>query len=63
MSTRTFYTERAAECRRDAEAASLLNVKQRNLDAALAWDAMAERLSRTEAHREANLAKRVMAEG
>lgn len=63
MSTRTFYTERAAECRRDAEAASLSNVKQRNLDAALAWDAMAERLSRTEAHREANLAKRVMAEG
>ncbi len=63
MSTRTFYTERAAECRRDADAASLANVKQRNLDAAMAWDAMAERLSRTEAHREANLAKRVMAEG
>ena len=60
MSTKVFYNERAADCRRDAAAASLENVRQRNLDAATAWDAMAERLSRTEAHREANLAKRVV---
>lgn len=58
MSTLEFYTERAAECRRDAAAASLENVRRRNLDAATAWDAMAERLLRTNAHREANEAVR-----
>lgn len=54
MSTLEFYAERAAQCRRDAEASTLTNVRQRNLDAAEAWDAMADRLVRTNAHREAN---------
>ena len=62
MSTLQFYAERAAECRRDADAATLDNVKQRNLDAAVAWEAMAERMNRTIAHREANQARRDMLE-
>jgi hypothetical protein len=58
MSTLQFYAERAAECRRDAAAASLENVKRRNLEAATAWEAMADRMTRTIAHREANEAGR-----
>jgi hypothetical protein len=58
MSTLQFYAERAAECRRDADAASLENVKKRNLEAAIAWEAMADRLERTNAHRDANEAAR-----
>ncbi|WP_300973898.1 hypothetical protein [Sphingomonas sp. LHG3406-1] len=54
MSTLEFYAERAAECRRNADASTLDNVRQRNLDAASAWEAMADRLVRTNAHREAN---------
>jgi hypothetical protein len=58
MSTLQFYAERAAECRRDAAAATLVNVRQRNLEAADAWEAMAARMNRTNAHREANEAAR-----
>jgi hypothetical protein len=58
MSSLEFYAERAAECRRDAASATLDNVRQRNLDAASAWDAMADRMNRTIAHREANQARR-----
>lgn len=58
MSTLEFYAERAAQCRRDADSATLVNVRQRNLEAAEAWDAMAERITRTLAHREANEASR-----
>lgn len=58
MSTLEFYAERAAQCRREAADASLDNVKRRNLDAAAAWDAMAERMVRTNAHRDANEAAR-----
>lgn len=63
MSTLEFYAERAAQCRQDAEAATLVNVRQRNLEAAEAWDAMAERMNRTIAHREANQARREAVEG
>ena len=62
MSTLEFYTERAAQCRSEAEASALDNVRERNLNAALAWDAMAERLHRTNAHREANAAARALVE-
>ena len=62
MSTLQFYAERAAQCRRDAANATLENVRRRNLDAAEAWDGMAERITRTIAHREANLASRDPAE-
>ena len=58
MSTLQFYAERAAQCRRDADEASLENVKRRNLEAAEAWEAMADRLERTNAHRDANEAAR-----
>ncbi|GAA4011841.1 hypothetical protein GCM10022280_06940 [Sphingomonas swuensis] len=63
MSTLQFYAERAAECRKDAEAATLDNVRNRNLEAASAWEAMAERMVRTNAHREANEASRAAREG
>jgi hypothetical protein len=63
MSTLDFYNERAAECRRDADKATLENVRQRNLQAAIAWDGMAERITRTIAHREANQVGRDMLEG
>ena len=58
MSSLEFYAERAAQCRRDADEASLENVKRRNLEAAAAWEAMAERMVRTNAHRDANEAAR-----
>jgi hypothetical protein len=62
MSTLQFYADRAAECRRDAETATLVNVRQRHLDAAVAWDGMAERITKTMAHREANQVRREAAE-
>ena len=45
--THEFYRVRAAEARRDAEAASLDNVRERHLTAAVAWEKMAERGERT----------------
>ena len=54
MSTLAFYREQAARCRKEALVASLANVRALNTDAALAWDAMADRLVRTESHREMN---------
>jgi len=44
--THKFYAERAADARRDADAASLDNVRDRHLRAAAAWDAMALRQAR-----------------
>lgn len=46
--TQKFYSDRAAQARRDAEAAGLDNVRDRHLRAAAAWDVMAARLLRTE---------------
>jgi hypothetical protein len=46
--TQKFYCDRAAQARRDAEAAGLNNVRDRHLRAAEAWDVMAARLLRTE---------------
>jgi len=46
--TREFYRTRAAEALRDAESASLANVRDRCLRAAAAWEVMAARLARTE---------------
>jgi hypothetical protein len=46
--TQKFYSDRAAQARRDAEAAALDNVRDRHLRAAAAWDVMAARLLRTE---------------
>ena len=43
-----FYLERAAAARRDAQEATLANVRDRCLRAAAAWEEMAARAARTE---------------
>ena len=43
-----FYVARASEAKRDADAATLDNVRERCLRAAAAWDGMAARAARTE---------------
>jgi hypothetical protein len=45
------YLDRAAECRREAEAATLANVRDRCLSSALAWESMADRADKTETYR------------
>jgi hypothetical protein len=56
------YTERAAECRREADAAILVNVRDRCLSSALAWENMAHRAEQTETYR-ANEAERKAEQG
>ena len=58
MSTLQFYTERAAECRRQADATNLQNVRARCLSAADAWDEMADRVRRTQVYREEDAARK-----
>ena len=58
MSTLQFYNERAADCRREADASSLVNVRERCLSAALAWDQMADRVRRTESFRAQDAARK-----
>ncbi len=53
-----FYLDRAADARRDAEAATLANVRDRCLRAAAAWDDMANRVARTEKMRAETEAKK-----
>lgn len=48
MSQHEFYLTRAAEAKRDAEAATLANVRDRCLRAEAAWSDMAARAGRTE---------------
>ena len=58
--TTDFYLARAADCARDAAAATLDNVRERNLRAEAAWLAMANKLMRGEqmrAQREAEKAE------
>ncbi len=62
MSTLEFYKERAAACRAEAEGSNLLNVRERCLSAASAWDTMADRVRRTHIYRVADAARKV-AEG
>jgi hypothetical protein len=47
-SMKEFYLTRAAEARRDAEAATLQNVRDRCLRAEAAWTDMADRATRTD---------------
>lgn len=63
MSTLDFYTARAAECRRDAEAATLANVKDRCISAAEAWESMADRARRTQSYRTAHEAEKAASSG
>ena len=62
MSLLQMYTDRAAECRREADAATLENVRQRCLSSAMAWQNMASRAEQTEIYR-VNEAQRKVEEG
>jgi hypothetical protein len=55
-----FYLERAAAARRDADEATLANVRERCLRAAAAWDEMAARAARTERMRAETEAKKAL---
>jgi hypothetical protein len=58
MSTLQFYTERAADCRRQADVTNLVNVRARCLSAASAWDDMANRVRRNQVYREEDAARK-----
>lgn len=58
MSMLQFYTERSADCRREADATMLGNVRERYLSAALAWENMADRVRQTEAYRTDGVARK-----
>ena len=58
MPTVQFYTERAADCRRQAHETNLENVRVRCLSAAEAWDDMASRVRRTQVYREEDAARK-----
>ncbi|HSR00267.1 MAG TPA: hypothetical protein VLM36_10155 [Sphingomicrobium sp.] len=60
MTTLEFYTERAADCRRQASASTLVNVRDRCLSAAAAWETMADRVRRTEAFKADNEARKAL---
>jgi hypothetical protein len=60
MSTLKFYNERAAACRREADETRLVNVRERSLNAALAWDDMAQRVLRTQTYREEDEARKAV---
>lgn len=62
MSTLDFYAERAAQCRAEADATKLVNVRARCLSAASAWDDMADRVRRTQIYRIEDAARKA-AEG
>ena len=62
MATLEFYNQRAVACRAEADGSKLLNVRERWLSAAVAWDEMAAGMRRTEAYR-AEDAARKLAEG
>jgi hypothetical protein len=56
-----FYLARATEAKRDADAATLDNVRDRCLRAAAAWDGMAARAARTEKMRAKTISEKAMA--
>ncbi len=60
MTTLEFYTERAADCRRQASTSTLVNVRNRCLSAAEAWETMADRVRRTEAFKADNEARKAL---
>jgi hypothetical protein len=62
MSTLEFYDARAAQCRAEAEGTKLVNVRERCLSAASAWDSMADRVRRTQAYGVEDAARK-LAEG
>jgi hypothetical protein len=56
-----FYLARAAEARDAAQSADLANVRERNLRAAVAWEAMAARAQRSDTAREKLAAEKAAA--
>jgi len=56
-----FYRERAAEARAAAAASKLANVSERHQRSADAWEAMADRVRRTDAARAETAAKKAAA--
>ena len=58
MSTLEFYAERAAQCRREADDASLPNVKDQCLSAAAAWESMASRARKLQGYRAQHAAEK-----
>lgn len=46
-----FYLSQAEKCRVEAEASALTQVRDRNMRAAAAWQAMADKLARAETAR------------
>jgi hypothetical protein len=58
MSTLKFYIEQAEDCRVQASATGLVNVRDRCLNAAQAWDGMADRVRRTETYRAGDVARK-----
>jgi hypothetical protein len=63
MSEVSFYRARAAQCRAEAEAATLDNVRERCLRAEEAWIVMAERGERADAMRADRDAAKAAANG
>lgn len=61
MPTLEFYQARAEECGREAEAATLANVRERSLRAQTAWLMMAARLERTAEERALQAAEKAKA--
>lgn len=51
MTPYEIYSQRATECRREAAAATLINVRERCLNAAAAWQDMADRAHQAEVYR------------
>jgi hypothetical protein len=61
MSTLDFYLQRAEQAGRDAEAATLANVRERHLASKAVWLEMADRLERTTTARAENEAGKALA--
>jgi hypothetical protein len=62
MSSLEFYNARAAQCRDEAAASKLENVRRRCLAAASAWDDMANRVRQGQTYRAEDAARKA-AEG
>ncbi|HMO74295.1 MAG TPA: hypothetical protein PKD99_07675 [Sphingopyxis sp.] len=56
--TSDFYRAQAAKCTSEADESALPQVRNRNLRAAAAWQAMADKLVLTEASRAKQLARK-----
>jgi len=58
MTNLEFYIERAAQCRNEAAASKLENVRDRCLRSATAWETMADQLRISEAYRVTEAARK-----